>query len=370
MFTSEGMIAMPEYNPLNERLKKQYEDTLLHENYREERTADAVWKAINLFENFTGRKDFTTFDMEQAKAFKRWLIKQQNAKGELLSLSTVRSTLKILRDFFCWVAIHPKYIRKVDGRAAAYLRLSNNAERAGRATKELPAPTMGEVHKVLETMPNVTAIEKRDRAIIAFMALTGVRDAALISLKMKDVDRANMEVWQDPKHVKTKNRKAISTFFMPFDPLWQDIVMDWLDYTEQEGFLPNNPLFPKLELKSNPTTLQFEVTGLSREHWANATPVRQIFREAFTRAGLPYYNPHSFRKLLAHWALENCTQMEFKAISQNIGHEHAGTTYNAYAVMPDHKRRSVIRAIGTGKTDISHVPDTIMMAEMQRRMQR
>lgn len=361
---------MIEYNPLNERLKKQYEDTLLHENYREGSTADAVWKAINLYEKFTGKKDFTSFDAEQAKGFKRWLVKQQNAKGELLSLSTVRSTLKQLRNFFSWLAIHPKYIRRVDARAAAYLRLSNNEDRAGRATRELPVPTVEEVRKVLEAMPYETEIEKRDRAIIAFMALTGVRDAALISLKLKDVDRVKEEVWQDPKHVNTKNRKAISTFFMPFDTLWRDITLEWLDYTEQElRFKSDDPLFPKPEIKSCPEKLQFEVTGLSREHWANATTVRQIFRTAFERAGLPYYNPHSFRKMLAIWALEHCTQMEFKAISQNIGHENAITTYNSYGTLNDYKRRNVIRAIGTGKTDISHVPANVLMAEMQRRMQ-
>lgn len=362
---------MTEYNALNERFKKQYEDTLLHENYREQRTADAVWKSINLFEKFTGKKDFTTFDAEQAKGFKRWLVKQENGKGELLSLSTVRSTLKHLRDFFGWLAIHPQYIRKIDGRAAAYLRLSNNAERAGRATRERPVPTVEEVHATLEAMPYDTDIEKRNRAVFAFMALTGVRDAALISLKMKDVDRAKMEVWQDPKHVKTKNRKAISTFFMPFDPLWQEIVMDWLEYAEKElGFKPDDPLFPKTEIKSNPETLKFEVTGLSREHWANATAVRQIFRAAFEAAKLPYYNPHSFRKMLAIWALEHCSQLEFKAISQNIGHEHAITTYNHYGVLSDHKRQSVIRAIGTGNTELSHVPADKLVAEVQRRVQR
>lgn len=173
-------------------------DTLLHESYREQRTADAVWKAINLYEHYTDRKDFTSFGMEQAKAFKRWLVKQENAKGELLSLSTVRSALKILRDFFGWLAIHPQYIRKIDGRAAGYLRLSNNAERAGRATRELPVPSIEEVHKVLETMPHGTEIEKRDRAVIAFMALTCVRDAALISLKMKDVDRVKKRYGKTP----------------------------------------------------------------------------------------------------------------------------------------------------------------------------
>ncbi len=362
---------MSEFNPLNERLKKQYEDALLHDAYREQRTADAVWKAINLFEQFTGKSDFTTFSMEQAKAFKRWLVKQENGKGELLSLSTVRSTLKILRDFFSWLALHPQYIRKVDGRAAGYLRLSNNADRAGRSSKSLPVPTVEEVHKVLLAMPHGTEIQRRDRAIIAFMALTGVRDAALISLKMKDVDVAKKEVWQDPKHVKTKNRKAISTTFLPFDPLWQKIVLDWLDYAvSQLGFTPDEPIFPKQAIVSNPVTLQFEVTGLSREHLANATPIRQLFHAAFTLAGLPYYNPHSFRKMLAIWALEHCTQLEFKAISQNIGHEHAVTTYNHYGTLDDHKRRSVISAIGTGKTELSNVPIEVIMAEMQRRLQR
>jgi integrase/recombinase XerD len=361
---------MAKYSPLNERLKKQYEETLLHENYREHRTADAIWKALNLYEEYTGKKDFPTFNADQAKGFKRWLSKQENAKGESLSLATVPRILKILRDFFNWLAIHPQYIRKIDRRAIAYLRLSDNDERAGRATKEKPVPTVEEVRKVLLAMPYNTAVEKRDRAAIAFTALTGVRDAALISLKMKDVDKAKKEIWQDPKHVRTKNRKAISTTFMLFDPLWQEIVLDWLDYAENELHLkPNDPLFPKTEVKSNPQTLAFEVIGLSREHWANATPIRHIFREGFKLAGLPYYNPHSFRKMIAVWALENCSQSEFKAISQNLGHEHAMTTYNSYGTLSDHQRRKVISGIGTGKTELSNVPGEILMAEMQRRMQ-
>ncbi len=39
---------MPEFNPLNERLKKEYEDALLHGAHKEPRTVDAAWKDINL----------------------------------------------------------------------------------------------------------------------------------------------------------------------------------------------------------------------------------------------------------------------------------------------------------------------------------
>jgi hypothetical protein len=64
----------------------------------------------------------------------------------------------------------------------------------------------------------------------------------------------------------------------------------------------DDPLFPATEI-GNTADRQFEVVGLARKHWSNATPIRKIFKEAFTNAGLPYANPHSFRNTLAHWPM-------------------------------------------------------------------
>ncbi len=156
---------------------------------------------------------------------------------------------------------------------------------------------------------------------------------------------------------------------MPFDPLWEQIVNDWLDYAQNTlGLQPNDPLFPKTLIKNNPETMQFESAGISREHWANASPVRDIFRHGFALAGLPYYNPHSLRKMLIIWAMEHCTQMEFKAISQNLGHEHAMTSYNAYGNLNDHTRRDVIKGIGQGDQELSRADTDALMKEIQRRM--
>ena len=33
----------------------------------------------------------------------------------------------------------------------------------------------------------------------------------------------------------------------------------------------------------------FEVVGLDRKGWSTATPIRAIFKDAFTGAGLPYF---------------------------------------------------------------------------------
>jgi len=67
---------------------------------------------------------------------------------------------------------------------------------------------------------------------------------------------------------------------------------------------PNHPLFPKTLLEVNPETLSFEVRGLSKDHWANAKPVREIFKKAFRAVGLPYFNPHLFRETICKWGLK------------------------------------------------------------------
>ena len=359
---------MTRYNPENERVKKQYEDALLHGRHREPRTVDAVWKAINLFEQFTEREDFKSFNTEQAKGFKRWLAKRVNSKGQPLSLSTVRSTLSNLRDFFSWLVTHPQFTRKVDGRGIEFLRLSDNDERAGRATREKNPPTVDEVRKVLENMPHESDVEIRDRAIIAFTLVTGIRDGALIGLKNKDADLVKREVWQDPKHVKTKNRRGITSLFIPIDTFAQKIVMDWLNHSRNVLCMkPESALFPKQKLVNNPDKLQFESGGLSTEHWANATPVREIFHRAFTAAGLPRCQPHTIRNTITIWALENCTQLQFKAISQSMGHEHAMTTYNSYGNMPHHDVRKAVSSISEGSPELAHFPAGALLKELTNR---
>ena len=360
---------MTRYNPENERVKKQYEEALLHGRHREHRTVDAVWRAINSFEQFTERKSFKTFSTEQAKAFKRWLEKQVNAKGQPLSLSTVRSTLSNLRDFFAWLVTHPQYVRKVDGRGVDYLRLSDNEERAGRATREKIPPTVEEVRRVLENMLFESDVERRDRAIVAFILLTGVRDGSLISLKQKDVDLDKREIWQDPKHVKTKNRKGITSQFIPIDSFAEEIVLNWITYSRNVlGLNGEAPLFPKQRVANNPKTLQFEACGLSMEHWANATPVREIFHKAFIAAGLPKCQPHTIRNTIAIWALENCSQLQFKAISQSLGHEHAMTTYNTYGNLTHHDVRKAFASIGKGSPELTHLSTEVMFAEISKRI--
>jgi hypothetical protein len=59
---------------------------------------------------------------------------------------------------------------------------------------------------------------------------------------------------------------------------------------------------------------QFGVARLERDHWSTASPIRTIFREAFVNAGLPYFNPRSFRNTLVQLGQDVCKSPEqFKA---------------------------------------------------------
>jgi hypothetical protein len=90
----------------------------------------------------------------------------------------------------------------------------------------------------------------------------------------------------------------------------REIVAEWVTYLREEKLWGNDdPLFPGTRVALG-AKHQFEAAGLARNHWSNATPIRMIFKEAFANAGLPYFNPHSFRNTLVRLGEEVCKTPE------------------------------------------------------------
>lgn len=191
-----------------------------------------------------------------------------------------------------------------------------------------------------------TAIEKRNRALIAFTLLTGARDSAIASLKIKHVILHEERLFQDAREVKTKFRKTFNTYFFPVGELPLNIVKTWIEYlTKELLFSPDDPLFPKTKMVVGDDR-RFKACDLLREHWLTASPIREIFKLAFENANLPYYNPHSFRNTLVRLGEQQCqTPEDFKAWSQNLGHEGVLTTLYSYGEVPDYRQAEVIKKL-------------------------
>jgi integrase len=62
-------------------------------------------------------------------------------------------------------------------------------------------------------------IKRRDRALVAFTILSGARDGAIISLRLKHVDIERGMIEQDAREVRTKRAKTITTWFFPVGDL-------------------------------------------------------------------------------------------------------------------------------------------------------
>ncbi len=199
-------------------------------------------------------------------------------------------------------------------------------------------------------MPHQTDIEKRNRALIAFTLLTGARDSAIASMKLKHVDLIENCVNQDAREVNTKFSKTFNTYFFPVGDEIRKIMAEWITYLRKEKLWGNDaPLFPATRITLG-TSMQFETDGLDRKHWSNATPIRTIFRKAFTDAGLPYFNPHTFRNTLVRLGEEVCkTPEQFKAWSQNLGHEKVLTTFLSYGGVACQRQGEIIRDLAESK---------------------
>lgn len=336
---------MRQHNAENERVKREYLIYLKAAKGLSEASLDTVAKAIHRFEASTRFRSFSKFHVEQAVAFRRQLCETDGCEtGKALSKATVLQTFRALRAFVLWLAGQPGYRSRISYSDAEYFRLSEKDTRIAKAVRERPVPTQQQIRGALAVMPDGTEIERRNRALIAFTLLTGVRDGALASLKLKHVDLVAAKVVQDAREVSTKFSKSFTTWFFPVGDDIRGIVEEWVTHLRnQKLWGGDDPLFPATAVV-NGIGLKFEVSGLARRHWSNTGPIRAIFRDAFTLAGLTYFNPHSFRKTLAQLGERVCrTPEELKAWSQNLGHEDVMTTLRSYGEVPSLRQAEIIR---------------------------
>jgi integrase len=244
-------------------------------------------------------------------AFKKYLTKMRAERSQQpLAKATLHATVNVLKAFFKWLSCQPGYKSRIRSTDIEYLNLSEKEVRAARQPPLKRFPTLEQIRKVVFSMPTETAIQRRDRALVAFTVLTGMRDNAIASLRLKHVDVEGELVVQDPREVRTKFSKKIVTYFFPIGADLKKIVIDWVRELRGQMLYGNDdPVFPRTKVAQG-ENLSFVVDGPEPPFWANAEPIRKVFRQAFVGAGLPYFNPHSFRDTVVQLGKKLCRTPE------------------------------------------------------------
>lgn len=339
---------MAKFNAENERIKRQYLEWEKEANGKSDCTISNILSSIYLFEEFTKFKSFKKLNRQSIIAFKKNLRKKTNRKTKLpVSKIYLSHTVKELMNFFTWLSKKKGYKQKINCLDIDYFKLSDKEMQIARSEATKRVPTLEQLERTIKNMPAGTEVQRRDRALVAFIILTGVRVNAVTSLKLKHVYLEEGFIEQDPNEVNTKFSKKIITYFFPVGDFFKQIFLDWVNFLKKEKhFGYDMPLFPKIKLELDEND-QFKREFLDVIPLQSTTPIRSIVKNAFEAAGISYYNPHSFRNTLVRRGYELCkTPEDFKAWSQNIGHNSPLTTFTSYGRIEPYNQGEVIKKLG------------------------
>ncbi len=358
-------------NSKNEKIKRKYFKWLKEAKGLAELTICAVEKAIWLYEDFTEHEDFGRFNQNKAVGLKKWLQKRMH-RGKAISTTTVYHYLRHLKGFFVWLSGQPGYKSKISVDSVSYLSLEKKKVREATASKQVRYPSLEYIRELADSIEIKTEIDQRDRALIAFLLLSGMRDKAVSTLPLGCFDSEKLEIHQDPKAgVDTKFGKSFVTVLLRFDNRLVEYVVKWAEYlVRTKLFAPTDPLFPRSKLEQIEDGFTFVSREVEPVYWRGTGSIRMILMSHSAKAGLEYYHPHSFRHTAVSLVMKHCRNAEeIKAVSQNFGHEHVGTTMMTYGMLDSFRVGEVIRGIDFS-AEPSETDRNQMIEEMQRQLEK
>ncbi len=345
---------MQGFNSENERVKNKYFKELKNAKGKADSTIQNIRYSINLFEIFTNHQNFKTYNKDKGINFKEFLSEKTGKNYQKLSLPTKVNHLKNVKKFLIEISKYPGYKSKMSINDIDHLNPSDKELRSTQGIKYKDFPTSEQIKHVISNLPSNTETEKRNRALIAFTYLSGMRDGAIASLSLKHIDLQKELINQSAKEVKTKFGKNITTFFFPVCEEIIVIFVDWVNFLYNEKqFSDSDPVFPRNKVDLDKDNL-FTSTELEPVHWQSSSSIRKIFKKSFEQFNFKYYNPHSFRNTLVNLGEKICkTPEEFKAWSQNLGHNQVLTTFTSYGYVNCHRQGEIIKGFKNNKESIN-----------------
>jgi len=273
-------------------------------------------------------------------------LRKIKPNGRKLSPGTVFDILLQTKSFFEWLAQQQGFKSLISPAVLAYFT-PNREEAAYRKCRPPKRyPTLPQVKLLVNSINPDTIIRRRDRAIIAFLLLSGGRIDAVVSLTLGNFDCEKMSVDQDPfSGVRTKFSKRIITVLFIFDDELYCLVREWYDELISLGFGYDDPLFPKA--KAEVDGIAFVPSGELSRGFVSASQIRKLIAIHCKAASLPVFNPHSFRHACAKLAMDLARDgREIKAISNNLGHNTAVHIIDTYGQICEMELTQIIQSLG------------------------
>lgn len=308
-------------------LRRDYQVYLKQAEGFHEKTIIAALRHIAQFDAFANHQAYSAITCDTIIAFKDHLeAKIFLSRPEQRSPSTVLHTLLNLKKFYDWLEADAGIKIAASGLSKYFSPSRRLQALADAPGKDEFVPTHAQVLAVILAMPQENFIQRRDRALLAFLLISGARINAVLSLRLRHVDLEKRSVDQDARIVKTKKSKTMLTAWFPVGAEIEDILTSWVKELRDGTSNESTPLFPRamdpIRHKARPD----EVLPLMDQG-----TVRDIIKRACHNVDVPYFKPHALRSTLALMSDGLCKNTrQRKAWSQNLGHKNLSTTDQYY----------------------------------------
>jgi integrase/recombinase XerC len=212
-----------------------------------------------------------------------------------LSKTSVARALAALRSLYKWLAQEGE-VEQNPAKLVATPRLP----------KKLPrVPTLEEVNTVLDSgMPECSAFEQRDQAMLELLYGCGIRNSELIGINLDDIRWSNEVIL-----VRGKGRKER---YVPFGDSAQAAL---------QAYLPERQRVLSESRKGGERALLINLRGARLTTRSVGRIVKQI---AVARGLSPDVHPHTLRHAFGTHMLEEGADL--RAIQEMLGHERLSTT--------------------------------------------
>ena len=336
---------MRKYNAENERLRRRYEQYLREAKGQDDKSIDKMRAALVKFEECTKYKPYKAFRVDQARQFKDALKRAKTVQGKPLALTTIDATLRLVKGFFHWLAGQQGFKKVVTYSEVEYFNNNRNDARTAHAQRAVQYPSTIATRHAFQGMADQTELERRNKAIFAFLVITGARIGAASSLCLKHINLVDGYVLQDGREVRMKAGKTFTTWFFPMHPDYLACFTSWVNYLRNEKmFGPEDALFPLPERRL--VNGKFVFDKVSREIYSNGSIINEVFKAAFVQVQMQPYGAHSIRKTLVQEMNDRDLSLaEQKAWSQNLGHENFATTVSSYLPVSDQQQGALIKGL-------------------------
>jgi len=234
---------------------------------------------------------------------------------------------------------------EMDPDLPGYFKLSRRERAAESSMVKGTSLTFDQAICLFQAMPASIPIELRNRAIIALLIMTGIRVAALVTLRSKHICL------------------DLGTGLL-------DAIREWARWRQAHGFGADASFFlPDRYVQPNRIGLGYRPAETEApECWKSDAPIQRIIKDAARAACIPEesISSHDFRKVLHPFLSKQANMMiiEEIALQLNLGHTPDKTIRKHYASMQDDEREAILDELC--RRALSHRSDVELYLTMER----